>query len=109
MRSRRRGAFGNTRWVLAAALALAAALLAPACRGLSSGPKPPTAPDIVLVVIDALRADHLGCYGYERATDPSLLELARASTVFEQAFAAAPKTIPSIPQTCRERLIPMAT
>jgi arylsulfatase A-like enzyme len=53
--------------------------------------------DVILITVDALRADHLGSYGYPRNTSPNLDALARRSLVFERAFAAAPKTFDSIP------------
>ncbi len=49
-------------------------------------------PNVVLIVIDALRPDHLGCYGYERPTSPTIDELARSGVLFETALAAAPWT-----------------
>jgi arylsulfatase A-like enzyme len=52
---------------------------------------------VVLVTIDALRADRLGCYGYERrATTPVLDALAEESVLFERAMAQAPWTGPSM-------------
>jgi arylsulfatase A-like enzyme len=47
--------------------------------------------------VDALRADHLGLYGYPRNTSPNQDALARRSVVFERAFSAAPKTFDSLP------------
>lgn len=52
-------------------------------------------PDIVVVAVDTLRPDHLGCYGYERPTSPSIDALARESVVFEQACAAGIPTTPA--------------
>jgi arylsulfatase A-like enzyme len=53
-------------------------------------------PNIVLVVIDTLRADHLGTYGYPLPTSPNIDRWARErGVVFEQAIAAAPTTLPS--------------
>ncbi|GCE24020.1 sulfatase family protein [Dictyobacter kobayashii] len=52
-------------------------------------------PNIVVVAIDSLRADHLGCYGYTRPTSPHIDALAAESQVFEQAFAAGIPTMPS--------------
>ncbi len=49
-------------------------------------------PNIVLVVVDALRSDHLGCYGYDRPTSPVIDSLARTGVLFETAIAAAPWT-----------------
>lgn len=51
---------------------------------------------LVMVVLDTLRADHLGLYGYERDTSPHLDALARESFVFERAESAAPWTAPSL-------------
>jgi arylsulfatase A-like enzyme len=59
-------------------------------------PFDPAHEDIVLVVVDTLRADHLGVYGYSRATSPRLDALARQATVFDAAWSAAPWTLPSV-------------
>ena len=53
-------------------------------------------PDIVLVVIDTLRADHLPIYGYERDTSPNLTALARRGLVFDRAFAHSGWTLPGV-------------
>ena len=50
---------------------------------------------IILIVIDCLRADHLGCYGYPRETSPNIDSLARGSILFKWAFSACPYTVPS--------------
>jgi len=50
---------------------------------------------VILISIDALRADHLGPYGYDRPTTPFLDRLAARATVFENAFAQVPSTLPS--------------
>ncbi len=49
-------------------------------------------PNLIIISIDTLRADHVGAYGYPRPTTPTLDALAAGSVVFEQAFAHAPKT-----------------
>lgn len=51
----------------------------------------------ILITIDALRADHLGQYGYERDTMPALDRLIDDGTLFENAFSNAPFTDYSIP------------
>ncbi|GCE08365.1 sulfatase family protein [Dictyobacter aurantiacus] len=56
---------------------------------------PAKLPNIVVVAIDSLRADHLGCYGYARPTSPHIDALAAESQVFEQAIAAGIPTMPS--------------
>jgi len=58
---------------------------------LPEGPRRPDA-DVVVITIDALRADHVGAYGYRRATTPNLDALARTGTRFEKAYAQAPHT-----------------
>ncbi len=52
--------------------------------------------NIVLVVIDALRADHLGCYGYERNTSPFIDSLAREGLVFDCAYSNSSYTRESV-------------
>ncbi len=52
-------------------------------------------PNLVLLVIDTLRADRLGTYGYGRETSPILDALAARGVVFERAFAPSPWTWPS--------------
>jgi arylsulfatase A-like enzyme len=47
---------------------------------------------VLLVTIDALRADRLGLYGHRRPTSPRLDALGRAGAVFEQAYTHWPKT-----------------
>jgi len=50
------------------------------------------APNVVLIVVDALRPDFLGCYGYGRPTSPNIDRIARRGVVFENAVAHAPWT-----------------
>ncbi len=52
--------------------------------------------DIILVVWDATRADHISAYGYERDTTPNLAALAKTATVFDNAQASGSWTIPSV-------------
>ena len=56
---------------------------------------PRSRPGIVLILVDTLRADHLGAYGYSRPTSPSLDAVASRGVLFEQAIASAPWTLPS--------------
>jgi arylsulfatase A-like enzyme len=53
--------------------------------------------NILLIVIDTLRADHLGSYGYKRPTSPEIDALAADGVVFENAWAHAPSTRYSMP------------
>lgn len=56
----------------------------------------PTAPDILLIMVDSLRSDALGCYGQTNSTSPSIDLLAAKGTRFEQAVSSAPWTQPSV-------------
>ncbi|MEM1451444.1 MAG: sulfatase [Planctomycetota bacterium] len=53
-------------------------------------------PNVVLVVVDTLRRDHLSAYDYERDTSPALRALAEESVRYDAAVAQAPWTTPSI-------------
>ena len=47
-------------------------------------------PNIIYIVIDTLRSDHLGCYGYSRNTSPNIDKLAAQSMLFSNAISQAP-------------------
>jgi arylsulfatase A-like enzyme len=47
-------------------------------------------PNFILISIDALRRDHLGCYGYERETSPNIDRLAAGGSIFLRAFTPSP-------------------
>jgi arylsulfatase A-like enzyme len=51
-----------------------------------------TGRDILLVTVDALRADHVGAYGYGRNTTPNLDRLAEGGVLFEAAYSPTPHT-----------------
>jgi arylsulfatase A-like enzyme len=53
------------------------------------------APNVLLIVVDTLRADHLSTYGYARPTSPHLTQLAAQGTLFENAIAPSSWTLPS--------------
>lgn len=72
---------------------LVAALVQPAAATTPPGPK--TAPNVILVTIDTVRADHLGCYGAKEIQTPTLDALARDGIVFERAISQVPLTWPS--------------
>ena len=80
----------DRRRTLAASSLLAAGALA--CGG-GADPRPP---DVVLIVVDTLRADRLSCYGYERETSPRLDRLAAQGVRYARAQSQAPWTTPSI-------------
>jgi len=66
------------------------------CGGGQRGGAPPERPNVVLIVVDTLRADHLSSFGYSRPTTPNLDRLAAESVVFRNAQSAAPWTTPSV-------------
>jgi arylsulfatase A-like enzyme/Tfp pilus assembly protein PilF len=51
--------------------------------------------NVVLITIDTLRADHVGCYGYKQIKTPNIDGLAADGVRFERAFAVVPVTLPS--------------
>jgi arylsulfatase A-like enzyme/Flp pilus assembly protein TadD len=55
----------------------------------------PAKPNILLITIDTLRADHLGCYGSKTVKTPAIDALAARGTLFVRAFAHTPSTLPS--------------
>ncbi|MBM3317226.1 MAG: sulfatase [Candidatus Eisenbacteria bacterium] len=100
---RRRGAG------LLAALGAAAALVAlalvsylpgeraePAPEGRApGGGEPEGRPNVLILLVDALRADHLSLHGYERPTSPAIDSFAAGALVFDAAAAQSPWTKPS--------------
>jgi arylsulfatase A-like enzyme len=74
--------------LLAAALAV---LVFPGCG--PGGPDRP--PNVVLLVLDTVRADHLGCYGYPLPTTPRIDALAAVADRYERVESTAPWTLPS--------------
>lgn len=73
--------------------AVCAALLAAAVgAGCTEAPRP----NVLLVTIDTLRADHLEPYGYARPTSPALAEFAAGATVFEAAQSQSSWTLPAL-------------
>jgi arylsulfatase A-like enzyme/Flp pilus assembly protein TadD len=53
------------------------------------------APNVLLITIDTLRADHVGCYGYKFPTTPHLDNLCRQGVRFTRAYTPAPITLPA--------------
>ena len=76
---------------LAASLAICVSLGAGAC----SEPEP-RLPNVLFVVTDTLRADHLSWNGYERETTPFLTTLAERGVVFERTFSSSTWTAPAM-------------
>ena len=74
-------------------LILILAALTAFCAAAQTPAKPPL--NVVLITIDTLRADHVGCYGYKQIKTPNIDGLAADGMRFESAFAVVPVTLPS--------------
>lgn len=70
--------------------------LVAACAGGGQGPNGASRPDVILIVVDTLRADHTSLHGYARPTTPNLVEFAQRGTVFERCLAPSSWTMPSM-------------
>jgi arylsulfatase A-like enzyme len=53
-------------------------------------------PNVLFITVDALRADHMGIYGYERNTSPNLDEFFTEATIYEHAYCTEANTGPSV-------------
>lgn len=81
-------------WTKRIAIALTALILALSSVQCGRSPRA-SGPNFLILVVDALRADHMGVYGYSKATSPRLDEYARRGVVFDRAYAQASSTFPS--------------
>jgi len=70
---------------------LAAALAVAVLSGCSKEP-----PNVLFITLDALRADHMGIYGYYRDTSPHLDKFFERGTVYEYAYCTETNTAPSV-------------
>jgi arylsulfatase A-like enzyme len=87
-------------------VSIASVLLAAACGGRPESGAPSVAaapgvpsgppPNVVVILVDALRADRLGAHGYPKPTSPAIDALAAAGVDFRAAFSPATWTKPSI-------------
>lgn len=66
-----------------------------AARAVAALPPAPAAPNVLLLILDTVRAQSLSLYGYARETTPALARWAREGTTFDHAIATAPWTLPS--------------
>ncbi len=101
-----RGAFGSSKvHRTAAGILFPAALLFASGGTLRVGtgseighapqsPRTASTPNVILIVLDTLRPDHLSCYGYERETSPNLDAFCRDAARFEHCYSTANWTVP---------------
>lgn len=68
-------------------------LTTPGCK---SKPDPETLPNIILITIDTLRADHMSCYGYHRQTSPVMDFVSRQGILFNRAYSTSSWTAPAM-------------
>src|SRR5205823_14346850 len=61
-------------------------------------------PNIILIVVDTLRGDHVSCYGHERRTTPHLDALAADATLYTTALSPGAWTPPATPRFSPERI-----
>lgn len=62
----------------------------------SGASRAPSSPNVILYLIDTLRADHLGAYGHSRPTSPYIDDLAASGVVFDPAYSQDSKTLGSV-------------
>ena len=91
----------------------AVSILVPACGAGAEQHGPAPARNVLLIVADTLRADRLGCYGYERDTSPAIDALAAGGVLWESCHSQACWTLPSmislmtgVPVTRKETVLP---
>jgi arylsulfatase A-like enzyme/Tfp pilus assembly protein PilF len=93
--------FERSRRVASPWLAVAAAIVFSTLLASAQGRKAPGVanphprPNVILITIDTLRADHVGCYGAKTVKTPTLDALAKDGVIFDRAISQVPLTWPS--------------
>ncbi|MGA1840287.1 MAG: sulfatase [bacterium] len=84
-------------WSLKLVLVVIILFLAQGCKTTNQGLKTSSKarPNIILISVDALRPDHLGCYGYKKHTSPNVDKFAKEGLLFKSCFSHASETGPS--------------
>jgi len=67
------------------------------CASSLSGCQPKRNPNVLILVVDALRPDHMGCYGYKLPTSPTMDALARRGVLFMDATSGSSYTRAAVP------------
>lgn len=82
-------------------------------RDVNSADRPAEAsgssPNIIWILLDACKATHLSCYGYERETSPNIDRLAARGILFENAYTQATVTVLSVPSMHTGRYFPVCS
>lgn len=81
--------------LLSSGFALSAASVVPAFLTRCNRPRKARRPNVILISIDTLRADHVGCYGYPKDTTPNLDKFAKEGVRFQKVICPFPSTLPS--------------
>lgn len=78
-------------------LAMIMAVVSNGCSPDETAPEsqPRIMPNVILITLDTLRADHLGCYGYVRPTSPRIDAFAETATLYRRGYATSPWTVPT--------------
>ena len=53
-------------------------------------------PNVLLIILDTVRADHLSCYGYSRSTSPNMDRIAKEGVLYKNAYSASCWTLESL-------------
>jgi len=89
------GNISKRAWIVALSLGCVSWLVA-ACHASPPPPERPDGPNVLFVVIETLRKDHLELYGYDKSTAPNLTSFAKNALIFDNAVVQANWTIPSV-------------
>ncbi len=71
-------------------------LVGACCEAPAASPATATSPNILFIMVDTVRADHVGCYGYAKPTTPAIDRLASGGVRLDQMIASSSWTMPSL-------------